>query len=65
MDILNFKTWIENQVLGGGIQPPMQSPIDPSPAPGQTNAMPDFHLPGSKELPPVKKKKQLKFNRVF
>jgi len=57
---LYFGKWLEAQVLGGGIEPPKESPIDPSPAPGQTDAMPTYCLPGSKELPPTKKKMKKK-----
>jgi hypothetical protein len=61
MNYLYFKNWItEAQVLGGGIEPPKQSPVDPSPAPGQTDAFPRYHAPGSSELPPTKKKRMKK-----
>ena len=60
MYILKFKNWWENQTLGGGLEPPQQAPIDPTPAVGQTCALPDYHLPWSKELPPTKKNKMKK-----
>lgn len=56
---LNFKNWIENQVLGGGLEPPKQQPIDPTPGKGQSKgAMPDYHQKCSDELPPTKKCKK-------
>lgn len=54
MKCLSFKKWMESQVLGGGLQPPKQSPVDPSPAPGQTHA---FHTYNPDENPPTKKNK--------
>jgi len=61
MNNLYFKKWIkENQVLGGGLEPPKQSPIDPNPAPGQTDAFPRYHFPGSDELPVQPKRKKCK-----
>lgn len=59
MDELYFKKWCELQVIGGGIEPPKESPVDPDPAPGQTDAFPRYNLPGSDELPPVKKKRKI------
>lgn len=63
MNNLMFKKWFENQSLGGGLEPPKESPIDPDPAPGQTNALADFHLPGSDQLPPVKRKMKSKMKK--
>ena len=57
--ILSFKKWLENSAVGGFDPAPMQSPIDPEPAPGQTDAFPRYHLPGSDELPPTPKKKTI------
>ncbi|RDJ35619.1 MAG: hypothetical protein DWQ19_12440 [Crenarchaeota archaeon] len=58
---LYFRKWAEeNQVLGGGLEPPKQSPVDPDPSPGQTDAMPRYHSPDSEELPPTNKKKMKK-----
>ena len=58
---LYFKKWIEaGGAHFGGIEPPKQQPIDPDPAPGQTDAMPDFHAPGSDQLPPTKKDRDYK-----
>jgi hypothetical protein len=53
---LYFSKWLENQVLGGGLPPPKECPVDPTPAPGQTDAFPRFYAKGSPELPPIKKK---------
>lgn len=53
---LKFKKWLENSGAGGFDTPPMQSPIDPEPAPGQTDAFQRYHFPGSDELPVQKKK---------
>lgn len=54
---LTFKKWLENSGVGGFDPAPMQSPIDPEPAPGQTDAFPRYSFPGSDELPVQKKKK--------
>ncbi len=55
MKCLSFKKWIESQVLGGGLEPPKQSPVDPSPAPGQSRgAFPTYN---AEENPPTKKNK--------
>jgi hypothetical protein len=60
---LSFKTWLEDQTLGGGLEPPKQSPIDPSPGPGQSKgALADYHGPDSDELPPTPKKRTRRFN---
>jgi len=56
---LYFAKWLEYVALGG-LEPSKESPIDMSPSVGQTNAMPTYCLPGSKELPPVKKIKRMK-----
>lgn len=59
---LYFKKWLEaGGASFGGIEPPKQQPIDPDPAPGQTDAMPRHHGAGSEELPPTPAKK----TRVF
>ncbi len=49
---------VENQVLGGGLEPPKQSPVDLNPQPGQTDALQRYHGQGSEELPPTKKMKK-------
>jgi hypothetical protein len=54
MKCLFFKKWIESQTLGGGLSPPKQSPVDPSPAPGQTNAFPTYSIA---DEPPTKRNK--------
>jgi hypothetical protein len=58
---LSFRTWMEVGPLSG-LEPPRQSPIDPQPAPGQTNAVADYHGPDSDQLPPTKihKKKTMR-----
>lgn len=55
---LFFKPWLELQSMGGGLQPPQQSPVDPEPSPGQTDAFPRHYSRDSDELPPTKKQKK-------
>ena len=57
---LHFKLWFEVGMdgdgggrPGGGMEPPKQNPIDPNPAPGQTDAFARYHGPNSNELPPT------------
>lgn len=59
MEALSFKKWFELQVLGGGLEPPKESPVDPSPASGQTDAFQRHYFPGDPELPVIKKKKKI------
>ena len=54
--MLKFKQWLENQILGGGMGPSIQSPFDPEPAAGQTDAFSRHYPAGSEELPPIKKR---------
>jgi len=57
---IGFKNWLESQVLGGGLEPPKQNPVDPDPGKGQSiGAWNDVHTPGSDQLPPVKRKKKI------
>lgn len=51
---MNFKKWLEIQVLAGGLEPPNEYPIDTDNL--NRNAFSDYHGPNSDELPPVKKK---------
>ena len=65
---LSFKQWFlevgpGGGGPGGGMSPPEQMPIDPDPAPGQTDAMPSRRLDKT-DLPPTsahpKMKKRMK-----
>lgn len=55
-----FKKWLENQTLGGGLEPPMELGPEGQSIEGKPIAAVDYHLPGSDQLPPVKKKKKMK-----
>lgn len=57
--ILQFKKWLEDYTLFGGLEPPKQNPIDPEPSKGQTDAFPRFHSKNSKELPVTSKNKKM------
>lgn len=48
---INFKKWIENQVLGGGLEPPKEEPIR------YATAMPTYDLLPKKLIKKISKKK--------
>lgn len=54
---LYFKLWIERLVTGG--EPPKESPVDPNPAPGQTDALFRYNRDDKPPVPryPMIKKK--------
>jgi len=49
--LLQFKQWLEDYTVFGGLEPPIEQPVDPEPSKGQTDAFPRFCMKGSKELP--------------
>lgn len=57
---VSFKSWFENQTLGGGLEPPMELSKDGQSSEGNPIASKDYHFPGSSELPPINKKMKKK-----
>jgi len=64
MNLLSFKQWFIEVGAGGGgpgsgMDPPKQSPVDPDPSPGQTQALFTGTLDKS-DLPPTPKHPRMK-----
>lgn len=56
---LQFKQWLEDYTVFGGLTPPQEKPVDPEPQKGQTHAFQTYHMKGSKELPPTKNNRKM------
>ena len=57
---VSFKNWLENQTLGGGLEPPKELPDNGQATDGNLGAFKDSNLPGSDQVPPVNKKMKKK-----
>lgn len=57
---VSFKSWLENQTLGGGLEPPSELSASGQNLEGKPIASKDYHMPDSSELPPINKKMKKK-----
>lgn len=53
MNLLCFKKWLEFQIIGGGMEPPVPTKAGYCNEPHQLNAMPKYNFD---DLPPKKQK---------